>query len=505
MLKRICGTRGWNGPVFFFDSSKLRKTRNAVENLDDDLAVSMRETEKADFIIIAGADPINEAGMAALALRQASRRQAPIVTIDPRPVFLPCDFDHIPAAPGEIERYLGMLVGRAVEKDTAAFDPAAMDFYRGLVAKYKDREVPENIVRISGRLESSKKPVIICGTDVVRETTPAFSSDCARLLRAAGKQAGLFYLLSGAGSFSSALLSGNGDRAFGDIVGDMENGTVRALVLVESNPFHYCPDRQRLDLAISKLELLIVIDYFPSEAVSRASIFYPASTVFETGSTYVNQEGRAQFAKRVHFGGEPIWGGEHPPRVYRDRIPGGDHLPAWKALWEIAGTASGAAPEDIPPEEFIPMEHPAFAGFGKGLYPVDGVRVLRSDSAPGRAWKSGSVDSPEEKTSLEGFELLMVEWIFGTNEFSAWSDSLAAAVNEPFMSINSKDAGRAGISDGDRVILELEGGEIEIKVSVSDRTAEGVLILPRHNALSWRKMKDFSVRLLPDKIRKVQA
>ncbi len=189
----------------------------------------------------------------------------------------------------------------------------------------------------------SQRPVIICGTDVTRETTPAFAADCARLLRLAGKQAGLFYLLPGAGSFSSALLSGadGQDRIargnFADLVGDIEKGLVRALVVVESDPFHYYPDRLRLDRAMSKLELLIAIDYFPTETVNRASIFYPASTIFETGSTYINQEGRAQFAQRVHHGGVPIWGGEHPPRVYRDFVPGGDHLPAWKALWEIAG------------------------------------------------------------------------------------------------------------------------------------------------------------------------
>jgi len=49
----------------------------------------------------------------------------------------------------------------------------------------------------------------------------------------------------------------------------------------------------------------------------------------------------------------------------------------------------------------------------------------------------------------------------------------------------------------------LDNGTIEIKVSVSDRAAEGVLVIPRHQSLDWRKMKDFSVRVLPGKIRKI--
>ena len=315
MLKRICRTRDWRGPVFFADPGKLRKTRSALEELDSEIAVSMREIEQADFVIIAGADPLNEGGMATLALRQASRRQAPIVTIDPRPVSLPCNFEHIPAAPGEIELYVGMLVCKAVEKDSAAFGKEAKDFYRALAAEHGDRELPARIASLAEQLGSSKRPVIICGTDVTRETTPAFAADCARLLALAGRQAGVFYLLPGAGAFSSALLSGADGQAFADLVTDIEKGFVRALVVVEGDPFHYYPDGLRLDRAMSKLELLAAIDYFPTETVKRASVFCPASTIFETDSTFINQEGRAQFAKRVHHGGAPIWG-ENTRRVF---------------------------------------------------------------------------------------------------------------------------------------------------------------------------------------------
>lgn len=504
MLKRICRTRDWRGPVFFADPAKLRKTLSALEELDSEIAVSMREIEKADFVIIAGADLLNEAGMAALALRQASRMRAPIVAIDPRPVFLPCNFEHIPAAPGEIELYVGMLVGKAVGKDPAAFGNEAKDFYRAPAAEHGDRELPARIASLAEQLGSSKRPVIICGTDVTRETTPAFAAGCARLLALAGRRAGLFYLLPGAGAFSSALLSGADGQAFADLVGDIEKGLVRALVVVESDPFHYYPDGPRLDRAMSKLELLIAIDYFPTETVKRASIFCPASTVFETGSTFINQEGRAQFAKQVHHGGVPIWGGEHPPRVYQDFVPGGDHLPAWEALWKIADISMpDAGLSDISPGEFIPTEHTAFEGFDSDHYPLDGISILQGKAGKGNLHAPRGVESREQPKDSEGLELLMVEWMFGTTEFSAWSDSLDAAVTEPYMSMHSKDAEQAGLSDGDRVSVELDSGTLEIVVSVSDRTAEGTLVIPRHQWLDWRKMKGFSVRVLPEKIRKV--
>ena len=145
-----------------------------------------------------------------------------------------------------------------------------------------------------------------------------------------------------------------------------------------------------------------------------------------------------------------------------------------------------------------PTAHPGCAPSA----PVDGKRIIPGKS--GSMWISrpGPQDSSTSKKPA-GFELLMVEWMFGTSEFSVWSDSLSASITEPFMSISSKDAQAAGLSDGDRVSVELDNGSMEIRVSVSDRTAEGVLVVPRHQSLDWRKIKDFSVRLLPEKIRKI--
>ncbi len=147
-----------------------------------------------------------------------------------------------------------------------------------------------------------KRPVIVCGTDVTRETTPAFAADCVRLLRRPEKHGGFFICCRGRAPSVQPSFPDGWASVCNDLVDDIENGLVRALVVVESDPFHYYPDRARLDLAMSKLELLIAIDYFPTETVNRATIFYPSSTIFETGSTYINQEGRAQFAQRVHHG-----------------------------------------------------------------------------------------------------------------------------------------------------------------------------------------------------------
>ena len=56
---------------YFETLSMAHKVKKAVSRLDGRLAISMREIEGADFILVVGADPVNEAPMLALAMRQA--------------------------------------------------------------------------------------------------------------------------------------------------------------------------------------------------------------------------------------------------------------------------------------------------------------------------------------------------------------------------------------------------------------------------------------------------
>ena len=62
-------------------------------------------------------------------------------------------------------------------------------------------QINERLTALGRQFGQSRRPVLVCGTDVVRESTPALAADLARLLREAGLDAGLFYLLPGANAF----------------------------------------------------------------------------------------------------------------------------------------------------------------------------------------------------------------------------------------------------------------------------------------------------------------
>ena len=104
--------------------------------MENELAVSLREIEQADFIVTVGADPINEAPMLAMAMRQARRNGAEIVVIDSRPITLPMDFAHLVAGVDEINEMVALLIKSAVDREAiSTWGEKAAGFFDGLPDK----------------------------------------------------------------------------------------------------------------------------------------------------------------------------------------------------------------------------------------------------------------------------------------------------------------------------------------------------------------------------------
>ncbi len=449
-LKLFCRTQGWRDPQFFWDPALGRKVKAAVGRLDEGLAVSMGELSGADFILLVGADPVNEAPMLALALRQAWRQGAKVMVLDPRPVFLPFEFEPLAVPPGQLDTALGALVKGALSPEAAAglIDPAR-GFYDALPGRYPgDPAVAERLAVLAEALGKSKKPVVVCGTDIVRETTPALAADLALLLKAAGKEAGLFYLLPGANAFGAALISAPdqadgpggqwpwGPASLGEPVGPgepalsadailegIDQGRIKALVLVENDPFWAFSDEARLALALEELELLVVLDYVPSAVVKRAHVVLPTVPVFEAAaSSFVNQEGRAQAALPVHLGGTPlalISPDVHPPRTFLDHVPGSDPRPPAEIFQELTRALSGLAdPAPVDLWAWLGRQNPVFRQRQDLAEHPEGVRLLPGAPTGG---EFAGFPAPPPGPAPDQVELLLVDWTFGTEELASYA------------------------------------------------------------------------------------
>ncbi|GBC62601.1 NADH dehydrogenase (quinone) subunit G [Desulfonema ishimotonii] len=495
-LKRLCRKNNWRGPAYFGERETAQKVRAAVSRFSSETAVSLRDVEQADFILAVGADPVNEAPMLALAMRQAWRNGARVAVIDPRPVSLPLEFEHLPVRAELAEFYLGTLVNETLnDKAAKAGEPEAQKFCDVISTLSARHQV--DITELAHVFQKSQRPVIICGMAPLPEPVPWLVADLVSALRTMNKQAGLFFILPGANAFGAALLSET-EISFEQIITDIETARVKALVLVENDPFFHFPDRQRLEKAIRKLELLVVADCLNTPAVGAADIFVPTLTVYEAGGTFITAEGRVQHVGPAFRGGIPITQtgkGDHPPREFRPDISGGDVKAAWQAIAILAGDSESVR------KNWLTEAHPAFADLPDvNKFPDDGICLdLKTDTTAAQF----SCDWPTEPSEpKDGFELIFTDLTFGTEELSTYSPCLQEMEKKPCLFMQSRDAAELKLSDGDVAELKTAGGAVKIPVKVVENMAPGVLILPRHRQVEWQKLGTRKLR--KDQIRKVR-
>jgi NADH-quinone oxidoreductase subunit G len=443
----------------------------------------MKDLESADFILAAGLDAIQEAPMLAVAMRQAFRGGAVIGVLDPRPVSLPFAFRHIPVPPWEMDEALRAFMGEGIAASNADFAGSSC------------RESKEDLTFLRDRLRQSIRPMLVCSTSVISLTTPDTAADLTLSLRRAGKDAGLFYVLPGPNSYGAAWLSRDREGSFLQTVQAIEDGSVKALVVAEADLFRDFPDRPRLDAALQKLELLLVLDCLPTETAWRSHAFLPTTSIFESDASFANQEGRIQRAFAVHAPGLPIWqetGHRHPVREFRGEIPGGDPMPAWSILSDLHRELSQEK-EPLPePRRLIEADFPGLASAPAEELHAVGWRVV-PESGAFPAESDGGSPSDEQsvamKPSPDQFLLLLVEAAFGTEELSGYSPFLRKVEPEPRLWMHSADAAEMGFSEGETVHIATDGGPVAAALTLSQSMARSTLILPRHMQLDWQRFK----------------
>jgi NADH-quinone oxidoreductase subunit G len=342
---------------------------------------------------------------------------------------------------------------------------------------------------------------------MVPETVPDLAADLVHSLQARGQAAGIFFLLAGANSFGAALHFAPG-RSFLKTLEAIENGSIACLMLIETDPFRFFPDRSRLEEALNKLDCLLVLDYLPSPTVQRADIFLPTETVFEAGGHFVNQEGRLQWAAPVYRGGVPIeqlGHGGPPPRLFGYEIPGGEPKPARHILQELARLLSPGS--DLSLETLwqeMGQENPVFSSLSDLPAPAHGIRMI-PDKAKEKYFKVPKLkDRLLTPSGQDSVELLLVDRTFGTEELSSYAGPLGAMAEKPCLRLSTLLGTRLGLQKGDQVTLSLDNGPLSISIDLDDRQAGGVLILPRQSQSDWQKISNFPIRLTMDKIIKTR-
>jgi NADH-quinone oxidoreductase subunit G len=235
-------------------------------------------------------------------------------------------------------------------------------------------------------------------------------------------------------------------------------------------------------------------------------MFLPTMTLYETGGFFINQEGRAQKISAAFQGGRPISqvsGGGHPPRSFRDDIPGREARPAWQALAELRDGTSEQQKKEVYTDlmKWLVETHPMFSDLlPVNAFPDTGVRINPGYDTDASIERNRSIIPQSDSKTGNDMELITVEWTFGTEELCVRSPYLRQMEKEPCLLLSKKDSAQLEISDGDRVAIRLDTGTIDVHAAVVENMAPGILVLPRHHRLDWQHLKALKVTLNKNRI-----
>jgi NADH-quinone oxidoreductase subunit G len=227
-------------------------------------------------------------------------------------------------------------------------------------------------------------------------------------------------------------------------------------------------------------------------------------------TSFVNQEGRVQFATSAYRGGIPISqisAGGHPLRVFRRDIPGGESQPAWQILAKLANIISlpGREMFSLSKNElwsWIAKEYPIFANVPIADELPDDVRVHLAQGREKLFPSGGQIRSGGLSRENSTLELVMGDWTFGTEELSTYSKYLQQVEKEPCLFMSPKDASMLGLKDRERITLPLDKGRLEMELRIVDTMAPGVIVMPKHRQLAWQKIEKWPVKVAMGQIRK---
>ncbi|MDK8464781.1 NADH-quinone oxidoreductase subunit NuoG [Marinobacter sp. SS13-12] len=338
-----------------------------------------REMENHDAVLVLGEDPVQSAGRLGLNLRQAAlaRWAALGATIGIPdwnaealktlaqnryyPLFIawpaPTDLDQVAAAryaldPDGIAR-LGFAVAHAI-------DPAA-PVVEGLTPD--DDEAARTIARA---LMAAERPLIVSGGSLASEAVLEAAGSVARALSRRAKRGGLVLIRREVNSTGLSLMGGHPlDWALDELA----QGNADAVVVLENDLYQRLPT-QRVDEALARAEIRIVLDHQRTATAALASILFSAGSFAESDGTLVNLEGRAQRFFQVY---EP--GYMRPETRIHE---------SWRWLHAVSATLRGEAASDINLDTVVRAcadTHPALAGMVDAApdahYRIRGLRLAR--------------------------------------------------------------------------------------------------------------------------------
>lgn len=259
------------------------------------------------------------------------------------------------------------------------------------------------------------------------------------------------------------------------------SGEVKAMYIFGENPVLTDPNSNHIRSGLDKLEFLVVQDLFLTETAEYADVILPGSSFAEKDGTFTNTERRVQ---RVRKAIEPIPGQADWQTIialsakmgYPMRYESPEEV--WMEMASLTPSMAGITYERLE-EKGIQWpcpnnEHPGTSFLHAGTF-IRGKGLFQAiDHIP-------PAEMPDEEYT---FLLSTGRVLQHYNVTTPYSAGIQSMWSEEFSELNPEDAAALGVETGDMIKVTSRRGEITTKVKVTDRVPPGMLWMSFHYAAS---------------------
>lgn len=256
---------------------------------------------------------------------------------------------------------------------------------------------------------------------------------------------------------------------------------IKAMYVLGENPAMSDPDQHHARAALAKLEHLVVQDIFMTETAWHADVILPAAAHAEKSGTYTNTNRQVQMARPV----------VNPP---------GEARPDWQVVTELANRVGLNWPYKHPSEVFTEMAvmMPSLNNITWDrvdrenivTYPCDAPDVPGNDIIFGEGFPTASgrarivpadVTPPDELPDAEYPMVLTTGRLlehWHTGSMTRRAANLDLLEPEAIAGLNRHDMARMGVAAGELVKIETRRGHVTLKARLDRDVPEGMVFVP---------------------------
>ena len=151
-------------------------------------------------------------------------------------------------------------------------------------------ELQSKIDVIVQALAGAKKPLIISGTNAGSAEVIQAAANVAKALKGRGADVGITMIARSVNSMGLGIMGGG---SLEEALTELETGRADAVVVLE-NDLHRHASATRVNAALAKAPLVMVVDHQRTAIMENAHLVLSAASFAESDGTVINNEGRAQ-------------------------------------------------------------------------------------------------------------------------------------------------------------------------------------------------------------------